>query len=241
MLNPRTLWQQWRNSAGLTPRFTLRRRQQLQEHPTPGNEDCDASVDLNNDVAQNFCTPSTSEPKETQQQSLLESPPSPVPNECENMITTTPQPMPYLSSSQESYEEGLTMYSLTPPASAPFPPIVSAKRLATDIRSKHHNKRRRGRRYRPCLTDHTNLTPTTMEWQDQIAITNETTTAYTYDTTDDESDVGDWKVDATKLSPAERNRHYWQICDGSCTTTATTTATLTSSWSAQRLPPTKSW
>lgn len=242
MLNPRTLWQQWRNSARLTPRFTLRRRQQPQEqrhdHPTSGTDDCDASNDLNNEVERQ-CR--TTEPRVTQQHSLLESPPSPVPNECENMISTTPQPMPHLSSSQESYEEGITMYTLTPPASAPFPPIVSAKRLATDIRSKHQNKRRRGRRYRPCLTDHTNLMPSTTEWRDRIDLTTETTTAYAYDTTDDECDIGDWKVDTTKLSAAERNRHYWQICYGTFTTTAATTATITSSWSAQRLPPTKSW
>ena len=247
MLNPRTLWQQWRNSARLTPRFTLKRRQQ-QQPPTAENDGLHSSDNLSNEAALRAAASlhngerHLDSPDQNAQQlhshSHLESPPSPVPNESDVMITTTPQPMQQLSSSQESYEQGVIIYTLTPPASSPFPPIVSAKRLATDIRSKHHNKRRRGRRYRPCLTDQTNLLQPSMEWRDDTSITPSSTNAY--DTTDDESVVGDWKVDATKLSPAERNRHYWQICYGALTTTATT-ATLSSSWSARRLPPTKSW
>ena len=114
MLNPRTLWQQWRNNARLTPRFTLKRRQQHQQ-PTV-NEGLDAIDDLNNDieavgrarapVRDGQSQSCLADHQADQRYSHFETPPSPVPNDSGDMITTTPRPILQLSSSQECYEQG---------------------------------------------------------------------------------------------------------------------------------------
>ena len=245
MLNPRTLWQQWRNcnSNKMSPRFTLKRRHHqtsIGNYKDQNQDDVQAqgAVEQESQLEGSSCA--------LEQQSSVQYPTSPVPHKIDNTlgqesITTTPQPMPQMTTSLETFKQQESVYSLTPPASSPFPPIVSAKRLATEIRSKHNKRRRgKGQRYRQCFIDRTNMFSRRMDWRNRI-MTSKGSPNIDDDDHDDHNDsvAQCWSTETAKLSPFERNRYYWQICYGNSAPSSPTYQE--SSWSAQRLAPTKSW
>jgi hypothetical protein len=192
-------------------------------------------------------TPQTPSPASSQNASpasltfTFESPPSPVLSDdtkekFPNDLHLTPKYYLHLNDDDDS-----SNYSVTPPSSNPFPLMVSAKRLSTDIRSRHKQQRANRRR----LRDQSNLIPTTMGWRDSSPTDskeyNRRNTQATH--TDEEEPIDDvWNIDTTTWSPTSRSQYYWNICYGLEISDASKPKRLPiTSWSAQRFPPKKSW
>jgi hypothetical protein len=233
MINPRKLWKTWKRNIHESPRFRLQIRR---------NQDGDDPFELNNRIPSTPQTPSPASSQNVSPASLtftFETPPSPVPDndtqEFPNDLHLTPQY--YLPSDDDDSSN----YSTTPPSSNPFPLIVSAKRLSTDIRSQH----KRQRANRRLLRDQSNLIPTTMGWRDSSHMDkqeNDTRNSLSSHTDDDEPLEDAWNINTTTWSPKARNQHYWNICYGLEILDQSKSKRLPqTSWSAQRCPPTKSW
>lgn len=214
-LNPRSIWDRWRNHK--PPRYHRRRTADQRDD---GDNDGDATTaasapSISTTTGTGTCT--RKPVVQSRGASLLQHPPSPIPNESDIQEEATPQ-------MQLQNENVDFNYTLTPPSFVPAPLVVSANRLSKDLRRKH-SKRRRGR-----LSDQTNLSSTTnsgmLEWRG-----GRKKRAYSED---DEPD--DWGVNMALLSPDQRRRHYWQVCYGT-----SVTPPPQQSWSAQRMPPVKSW
>lgn len=211
-LNPRSIWDRWRKP----PRYHRRRTADQRDD---GDNDGDATTaasapSISTTTGTGTCT---RKPAVQSRGASLQHPPSPIPNESDIQEEATPQ-------MQLQNENVDFNYTLTPPSFVPAPLVVSANRLSKDLRRKH-SKRRRGR-----LSDQTNLSSTTnsgmLEWRG-----GRKKRAYSED---DEPD--DWGVNMALLSPDQRRRHYWQVCYGT-----SVTPPPQQSWSAQRMPPVKSW
>jgi hypothetical protein len=236
MINPRKLWNVWRGNLRSSPGFRL---------PIRRNEDHDDPFEQNSRLPSTPQAPSPNSSQDASPDSLTfacESPPSPVPDnnvkEYPNGLHLTPQY--YL---QQSDDDDSSNYSVTPPSSNPFPLMVSAKKLSSDIRSQHKRQRTNRRR----LRDQSNLIPTTMGWRDSSPMDNnnkECNNRYPLAPYTDEEEPSEdaWNIDTTTWSPTARNQHYWNICYGLEIYEMSKSKRLPQiSWSAQRCPPTKSW
>lgn len=229
-LNPRSIWDRWRNHKPLRQYHHRQRgdKENNNNMQRDGDDEQSMKAEAPSIISSDTCTTGTSKPVVVLAQSSrgggasLQHPPSPIPNESDIQEEATPQ----MQLQNESVDYN---YTLTPPSFVPAPLVVSANRLSKDLRRKH-SKRRRGR-----LSDQTNLSSASscnnsgmLEWRG-----GRRKRAYSED---DEPD--DWEVNMALLSPDQRRRHYWQVCYGSSNVTPPPPQ---QSWSAQRMPPVKSW
>jgi len=212
----KSLWRRWRRnylSPSIRPRFS--RKADRSGGHTPTDK-------INNEPTENKL-PSALNKSSKNSSMKLESPSSPTPNEEDNSIAMDMTPK------QMTVNTTNDLWSLTPPSSSPAPLVVSAKRLASEIRFKH-SKRHRGR-----LADRTN-TPklessnNMMEWREDNDPSN---VASTSNSSDDEEEEEDSRIDVSLLSPIERSQYYWKICYGS---TNPLPQEQMKCWSAQRAP-----
>ena len=287
-MNPRNLWQRWRTNR-LTPRF--RRRGQLDEDDNRGDNDgnhmqilrpqeCAPDDAMTFTIQQQQKRPVKPETTKRSARAVLlqEHPPSPVANEAalqELMMSASSihssddatnddslsTPQPQFPGEPLFDTDEMSQFSLTPPACAVLPFMVSAKKHSLQIRSKHSAKRRR-RRSRPHLNDQTNTvlsnndgatdntenvtTSTMMAWRDDEE-NGDNGCGYAFSSDDDTVELNEeleaWNRETSKYSsPAERTQHFWEICYGSdVKKQLQKNGDDVASWSAQRVAPKRSW
>jgi hypothetical protein len=130
----------------------------------------------------------------------------------------------------------------TPPMSSPAPLMVSAKRLGAEVR-RNHSKRHRGRitsspdKENDSDNDAPSAWVLSSHWQDDDEHVDDPVGRSSLSSTGSDGDDELRSFFIEKLSPSERNKHYWRWCYGTDAAPVLTQR----SWSASRAPPTKSW
>mmetsp|Transcript_41257 Transcript_41257/g.46888 ORF Transcript_41257/g.46888 Transcript_41257/m.46888 type:complete len:769 (-) Transcript_41257:217-2523(-) len=150
-----------------------------------------------------------------------ESPSSPILDEksLRSIIEMTPK---------QQYMKGINESLLSTPLSgSPTSLMLSAKRLASDVRIKH------SKRHRGCLFHRRNNTkrPFILQLDRENGCFKTASTGSISDQETDES----WSMSMACLSPEERSNYYWKLCYGS-----SKLSSRENSWSALRQPPVKS-
>lgn len=137
--------------------------------------------------------------------------------------------------SSDSWSDGSSDYSITPPMPGPRPLVVSAKRVGQDVRQKHSKRRRcRSRRGDSKANNGFCL------WKDPGTEKATPPPNSSDDDDDDDEDIESLQESLLFLknvSPTEQRRHYWELCYGN----QKVESIQNNGWSATRRPPSKGW